>query len=143
METGLPQEVKDIIFLWRGACEVRLNPCKMRLKRTSENSEKLKFSFWVEGTLGDDIWWGRFRRTRWWWGSGGRWQMAVADGGRGRMGDGREPDRAGPVEARRTKWHGKERMTVCRRARWQFVCVAWGRSSRWWQPGARSGGKGS
>ena len=42
-----PREVKVIIFAWRGACEV----C---LKRTSENSElgKLKFLFWVEGSIG-------------------------------------------------------------------------------------------
>ena len=50
---------KDIIFAWRGAHEVRLNPCEVRLKWTSENeenSEKLKFFFWVEGTFGDYIW---------------------------------------------------------------------------------------
>ena len=23
------------------------------------NSEKLKFPFWLEGTFGDDIWWGQ------------------------------------------------------------------------------------
>ena len=28
------------------------------------NSEKLKFPFWVEGTFGDDIWWGGGRRSR-------------------------------------------------------------------------------
>ena len=39
-ETGLlcdflgiffPHKVKNIIFMWRGACELRLNPCKVRL----------------------------------------------------------------------------------------------------------------
>ena len=32
------------------------------------NSEKLKFPFWVEGTFGDDIWWGGGRRSRLGWG---------------------------------------------------------------------------
>ena len=31
-----PYKVKDIIFMWRGACEVRLNPCEVRLKQTLE-----------------------------------------------------------------------------------------------------------
>ena len=31
-----PHETKDIIFTWRGAREVRLNPRKVRLKWTSE-----------------------------------------------------------------------------------------------------------
>ena len=61
MESGLlhdflgifPQEVKDIIFAWRGACEVRLNPCKVRLKQTLENSElgKTQISFLGGGDL--------------------------------------------------------------------------------------------
>ena len=46
-----PRETKDITFLWRGACEARLNLHKVRLKQTLENLEKLKISFWVEGTL--------------------------------------------------------------------------------------------
>ena len=40
METGLvheflgifADEMKDIIFVWRGACQVRLNPHEVRLK---------------------------------------------------------------------------------------------------------------
>ena len=47
------------------------------------NSEKLKFHFWVEGTFGDDIWWGGGTRFRLGWGSGGR------------RGKGREPDETG------------------------------------------------
>ena len=31
-----PCETKDIIFTWREAHEVRLNPCEVRLKQTSE-----------------------------------------------------------------------------------------------------------
>ena len=82
IETGLlhkyfgnfPREMKDIIFLWgggggRGACEVRLNLCKVRLKQTSENLETQKnsnFLFGWRGTFGDDIWWGGVG-----WGPGG------------------------------------------------------------------------
>ena len=56
METGLlhdflgifARQVKDISFTWRGgACEVRLNPCKVRLKWTLENSETRKDGGWV------------------------------------------------------------------------------------------------
>ena len=45
-----PRKVKDIILR-----KVRLNPREVRLKRTSENLEKLKFPFQMEGTFGDDI----------------------------------------------------------------------------------------
>ena len=37
-----PCQVKDIIFVWRVAHEVRLNPHKVRLKQTSENSKTHK-----------------------------------------------------------------------------------------------------
>ena len=47
------------------------------------NSEKLKFPFWVEGTFGDDIWWG---------GAGG---PDCGGGSGGRRGHGREPDGTG------------------------------------------------
>ena len=55
METGLlhdyfgifPCEVR-IIFIWRGACKVRLNPHQVRLTQTSENLETQK-------NIGDDI----------------------------------------------------------------------------------------
>ena len=40
-----PREVEDIIFVWRGAREVRLSPHEVRLKRTSENS-KTKMGEW-------------------------------------------------------------------------------------------------
>ena len=46
--------MKDIILH-----EVRLNPCEVKLKQSSENlenSEKLKIPFWMEGTFGDYIW---------------------------------------------------------------------------------------
>ena len=32
-------EMKDFIFVWRGACEERLNPHEVRLKRPSEKAE--------------------------------------------------------------------------------------------------------
>ena len=44
------------------------------------NSEKLKFPFWVEGTSGDDIWWG---------GAGGPVGGGISGS---RRGNGREPD---------------------------------------------------
>ena len=40
---------------------------EMNLRKLG-NSEKLKFSFWVEGTFGDDIWWDGGRRSRLGWG---------------------------------------------------------------------------
>ena len=48
-----PCEVKNIIFVWRRAHEVRLNPHKVRLKQTSENSEtpKTEISFLGGGNL--------------------------------------------------------------------------------------------
>ena len=42
-----PREVKDIILH-----EVRLNPCEVRLKRTSENSETRKNSNFLFGWRG-------------------------------------------------------------------------------------------
>ena len=54
--------------------------------------------------------------------------------------DGREPDGAGAVGARRARWLTREEMVGYRRARWQFLWVVgqegrwqgarWGRSSR-------------
>ena len=43
------------------------------------NFEKLKFPFWVEGTFGDDIWWGGGRRSRLGWGQEGQWLEARWD----------------------------------------------------------------
>ena len=40
---------------------------EMNLRKLG-NSEKLKFSFWVEGTFGDNIWWDGGRRSRLGWG---------------------------------------------------------------------------
>ena len=43
-----PCKMKDIIFAWQGACEVRLNPHEVRMKQTSEsknNSENSKCHF--------------------------------------------------------------------------------------------------
>ena len=61
-----PREIKDIIF--RGD---EIEPARGEIEtniRKLVNSEKLKFPFWVEGTFGDDIWWGGGRRSRlgWW-----------------------------------------------------------------------------
>ena len=47
MEAGLLQDflgifqrqVKDIIFAWRGAHQVKLNLCRVRLKQTSETQK--------------------------------------------------------------------------------------------------------
>ena len=55
--------------------------------------EKLKFPFWVEGTFGDDIWWGGVGD-----GAGGPVEGGVSGS---RRGNGREPD--GAVGARRDR----------------------------------------
>ena len=41
----------------------------------------------------------------------------------GKEGDGREPDRAGAVGARRARWLTREEIAGYRRARWQFLWV--------------------
>ena len=60
----------------------------------------------------------------------------------GQEGDGREPDWAEEVGARRVRWPTREEMAGYRRARWQFLWVV-GQEGRWqgarW--GRRSGGK--
>ena len=59
-------------------------------------------------------------------------QMAIAGGGGaggpdsrggGAGQDGREPDGAGAVGARRARWLTREEMAGYRRARWQFLWV--------------------
>ena len=68
METGLfhdylaifPHEMKDITFM-----RDEIEPMRGEIET---NIEKLKFPFWVEGTFGDDIWWGGGRRSRLGWG---------------------------------------------------------------------------
>ena len=67
--------------------EIEMNIGKLK------NLEKLMFPFWVEGTFGDDIWWGGG-------GAGG-----PAGGGviGSRRGNGREPDGAGALGARRDR----------------------------------------
>ena len=84
-----PRVVKYIILR-----EVRLNPCKVRLKRTSENSENLKNSNFLSGWRGPLV-------------------MIFGQGGAGgpvgggvsgsRRGNGRKPDGAGAVGARRDR----------------------------------------
>ena len=59
------------------------------------NLEKLKFPFWVERTFGDDIWWGGSRGL-----AGGPVGGGVSGSSRG---NGREPDGAGAVGARRDR----------------------------------------
>ena len=54
----------------------------------------------------------------------------------GQEGDGREPDGAGVVRARRARWPTREEMAGYRRARWQFLWVV-GQEGRW--QGARLG----
>ena len=53
-------EVKDIIFTWRRAFEVSLNPCEVRLKWTSEmedggdlneHQKTQKLRTWMEGVI--------------------------------------------------------------------------------------------
>ena len=76
-------------------------------------------------------WWGR----RWVMGQEGQIAGVV-----GQEGDGREPDGAGAVGARRVRWSTSEEMAGYRRARWQFLWVVgqeggwqgarWGRDSR-------------
>ena len=97
--------------------------------RKLRNSEKLKFPFWVEGTFGDDIW------------SGGGGAGGPVGGGvsGSRRGNGREPDGAGSVGARRARWPTREEMAGYWRAKWQFLWVV-GQEGRW--QGAR-GGRGS
>ena len=73
-----------------------------------------------------------------------------AGGPDGGGGSGQEKQRQGAkwdraMGARRARWQGRKGMAGGRRARWQLlgvVKVAGDRSSRWGQPGARSGGKG-
>ena len=43
--------------------EATQDEIEMNIKKLG-NSEKLKFLFWVEGTFGDDIWWGGSRRSK-------------------------------------------------------------------------------
>ena len=50
-----PRKVKNIIFAWRGAREVRLKPCEVRVKQTSENSETQKNSNFFFGWR--ELWW--------------------------------------------------------------------------------------
>ena len=50
--TLLMEKGKDIIFAWRGACEVRLNPGEVRLKCTLKNSETQKNSNFLFGWRG-------------------------------------------------------------------------------------------
>ena len=68
------------------------------------NSEKLKFPFWVEGTFGDNIWWGGGRGGAGWpvgvglVGAGGA--MAGSQMGQGQWGQGGTDDWGG------TGWQG-------------------------------------
>ena len=48
-------------FCVEGSMQGKIEPTQGEIEtniRKLRNSEKLKFSFWVEGTFGDDIWWG-------------------------------------------------------------------------------------
>ena len=63
--------VKDIIFM-----QDEIEPTRGEIEtniRKHGDSEKLKFPFLVEGTFGDDIWWGGGRRSRLGWGQEGQW----------------------------------------------------------------------
>ena len=66
--------------------------------RKRGNSEKLKFPSWVEGTFGDDVWWGGGRR------SGLEWGVVGAGGAMAgsQMGQG--------VGASSARWQGREGM---------------------------------
>ena len=74
---------------------MRLNPCKVRLKQTSENLEKLKFPFGWRGPLVMIF--------------GGVW-AGGPDWGRG-------------SGVRSAKWQGRKEMAGGRRARWQLLGV--------------------
>ena len=61
-----PHEVKDIIFT-QDEIEPKQGELEMNIGKLG-NSEKLIFPFWVEGTFGDDIWWGGGKIFRLGWG---------------------------------------------------------------------------
>ena len=101
-----PSEVKDIIFtpdeIEPARGEIEMNIGKLG------NSEKLKFPFWVEGTFGDNIWWGGVGGPDWGGGSGGR------------RGDGRDPDGTGSC-GQECQMAGEGGNGRGRRARWQLL----------------------
>ena len=51
-------KVKDIIFAWRGAHKVRLNPCEVRLKRTTEmeGGREIAMNIGIPGTWVAQVW---------------------------------------------------------------------------------------
>ena len=58
-----PREVTNIIFAWKGACEMRLNPCKVRLNIKTN----IKMNIPAKGECGPDVGLG----SRGWSGGGG------------------------------------------------------------------------
>ena len=97
MESGLLRDFfgnfsmrGEIYYFTRGEIEPMRGEIEMNIGKL-RNLEKLKFLFWVEGTFGDDIWWG---------GAGGPVGGGVSGS---RRGNGREPDGAGAVETRRDR----------------------------------------
>ena len=74
-----PRENKNITFAWRGACDVGLNPCKVRL--SIEMNIPARVGVWAKWGEGVGEWGQRGGSV----GGGGRWQCTGATVGVGSM----------------------------------------------------------
>ena len=61
---------ENIIFIRRGACEVRLNPHKVRLKWTSKQTSQLGGGGQGARWVSSHLWWGQGAGVRWAWARG-------------------------------------------------------------------------